>query len=266
MVLLLPSVPARSFLSRVLLRVLPAAAVLATTATPIDAVVDSRPAAPTEWMLDYIPAPFLRSPEGRDPIDPANFREPLLSAAIFQETNRQRVDLGLPAFSSDERASKAARSHARWMAGTHALSHEEPSDQGSAVTALDRLVQQGLRPCATAENIAYNLLPDITPGRPFYTRLENGQPVYSYRPGGAPLRARTYDGLARIIVAQWMHSPGHRAHIVSPGLRYLGVGVALAHRRGHPDTIYGVQDFYTPPISSPSSDLQSGGFTLLPRP
>ena len=210
------------------------------------------------------PARFFQPPTGKATIDPADFDEPLLATAIFQETNRQRADLRLPAFSPDERASRAARLHAGWMAGKHVLSHDEPSARGTPTTALDRLVQQGLQPHAMAENTAFNLLPDIAPRSLFYTRLENGQPVYSHRPGGPPLRTHTYNDFAQVIVAQWMHSPGHRAHIADPRLRFLGVGVALAHRQGHPDTIYGVQDFFTPRASSPSADSMLGEVTLLP--
>lgn len=210
------------------------------------------------------PTQFFQPPVGKATIDPADFHEPLLAAAIFQETNRQRADLSLLPFSPDERASNAARLHARWMAGNHVLSHDEPAGQGPPTTASDRLMQQGLRPHATAENTAYNLLRDIAPGRPFYTRMESGQPVYSYRPGGAPLREHTYDDLARVLVAQWMHSPRHRAHIADPRLEFLGVGVALAHRRGRPDTIYGVQDFFTPHTVEPSSNFRSGRATALP--
>ena len=151
------------------------------------------------------------------------------------------------------------------MAGTHVLSHDEPSSgQAAPVTSLDRLMRQGLRPHATAENIAFNLLPDIAPGRLFYTRLVNGHPVYSYQPGGPPLRTHVYDDFARAMVAQWMRSPPHRAHILNPEYHFLGVGVALAHRRGHPDTIYGVQEFFTPRVPAPMSMVDPAGATLSP--
>ncbi len=215
-------------------------------------------------MRDYTPARFRQLTVSRGSIDPADFSEPLLAAAIFEETNQQRADLGLPAFSPDENASQAARLHATWMAGTHILAHDEPSARGTPVTPLDRLVRQGLRPHAAAENVAYNLLPDITPGKPFYTHLVNGHPVYSYQPDGPLLRARTYDDFARAIVAQWMHSPLHRANIVNPEYHFLGVGVALAHRRGHPDTIYGAQEFFTPHVPPPPSMIDHAEATLLP--
>ena len=253
------------------LRMLLVSAVLAVAVPTANAAAALQPGAspaitPADWMRDYTPAHFRQLMAPRGPIDPANFSEPLLAAAIFEETNQQRADLHLPAFAPDESASHAARLHARWMAGTHVLSHDEPSGRGTPVTSLDRLVRQGLRPHAAAENIAYNLLPDITPGKPFYTHLVNGQPVYSYQPDGHPsLRAHTYDDFARAIVAQWMRSPLHRANIVNPEYRFLGVGVALAHRRGHPDTIYGAQEFFTPRVPPlPPSMISHAETTLLP--
>ncbi len=236
---------------------------LAVSAVLASVVIST--SASANWMRDYTPSQFCRLEVAKKPIDPADFSESLLAAAIFQETNQQRVDLKLPAFLPDEKASEAARLHAKWMAGHHRLAHDEPSTPGTPLTSYDRLVQQGLRPHLAAENIAYNLVPDITPGRLFYTRPVEGRPVYSYQPGGSPLPMRTYEGFARVILAQWMHSPLHRAHIADPGLHFLGVGVALAHRRGHPDTIYAAQDFFTPHTfpSEPAADSTEA--TLSPQ-
>lgn len=205
-----------------------------------------------------------KAAETSEQIDPANFHESLLAAAIFRETNRLRADHNLPAFLPEEKASEAARLHARWMARTHRLSHDEPSGRGTPTTSFDRLVQQGLRPHIAAENIAYNLVPNITPGRLFYTRLVEDQKVYSYQPDGPPLRAHTYDDFARVMLAQWMRSPPHRAHIVDPEVRFLGVGAALAHRRGHPDTIYVAQDFFTPHEDTEGPATHTTRATLIP--
>ena len=241
------------------------AASVAPTPTPATRPVAPLPGSP-DWFRDDTPAQFRRLDAAKQPIDPDHLDEPLLAAAIFQETNQQRADLQLPAFLPDEKASAAARLHSEWMARHHALFHDETSDQGPPVTALDRLGQQGLRPHATAENIAFNFALDLVPGKPFYARLENGRKVYSYQPGGAALRAYTYDGYARTVLAQWMHSPLHRAHLVDPDLRFLGVGAALARQPGHPDTIYATQDFYTPHPPSPSAMTSPAGATLLPTP
>lgn len=227
------------------------AASLTIDATP-KSVASFTPA--PNWVRDYTPAQFRQLAVATQPIDPDDFHEPLLSAAIFQATNQQRRDLKLPAFLPDEKASSAARLHAQWMARTHTLSHDETSDQESPTAALRRLVRQGLRPHATAENIADNFLLDLVPGKSFYARLENGRQVYSYQPGGPSLRAYTYDGFARTILSQWMRSPRHRAHIVDPGLRFLGVGAALARRPDHPDRIYATQDFYTPHSPAPATE------------
>lgn len=41
------------------------------------------------------------------------------------------------------------------------------------------------------------------------------------------------------LVDQWMNSPGHRANILNPNNKYLGVGVAEGDR----NTIYATQNF-----------------------
>ena len=241
---------------------LPAAAAFPTTDATQKSVVSFPPA--PNWARDDTPAQFRQLDVARQSIDPDDFHEHLLSVAIFQETNQRRVDLKLPAFLPDEKASTAARLHAEWMARAHTLSHDETPGQPSPTAALSRLVRQGLRPHATAENIAYNFLLDLVPGKPFYARREHGRNVYSYRPGGPSLRAYTYDGFARAILSQWMRSPLHHAHIVDPDLRFLGVGVALAHRPNHPDTIYATQDFYTPHSTPPATNTVPTEATLLP--
>lgn len=246
-------------------------ALLAGAWLAVPSCADANPAGSTfpskqapDWFRAYPPEQFRQLDTARQPIEPTNLREHLLAAAIFQETNQRRADLGLPAFLPDEKASAAARLHSGWMARTQTLSHEEPSVQGPPVTARERLVRQGIRPHATAENIAYNFRLDLLPGKPFYPRLENGRRVYSYRPGGVPLPARTYAGFARVIVSQWMRSPLHRAHIVNPDLRFLGVGTALARRPGHPETIYATQDFYTSHSSSSEAVANPAEVSLQP--
>ena len=239
-----------------------------STAAPSPAFASRPPASAVpdpDRQPGHTPAQFRPLDAARQPIDPADFRESLLSAAIFQATNQQRADLRLPAFLPDDKASTAARLHSAWMAGRHALSHDEPSDQGPPATVRDRLTRQGLHPHAAAENIAYNFLLDLAPGKPFYARTEKGRSVFSYQPGGPPLRAYTYEEFARAIVTQWMRSPPHRANLVDPTLRFLGVGAALAHRPDHPDTIYATQDFFTPHPPT-SAMMTSGEATLLPTP
>ena len=228
----------------------PASATFSAAASSLS-VAASAPA--PDWLRGYTPTQFRQLDVARQSIDPADFDEPLLAAAIFQETNQQRANLQLPAFLPDERASVVARLHSQWMARHHALSHNETSNQGQPITPHDRLMRQGLRLHITAENIAYNFALDLVPGKPFYVRVENGRNVYSYQPGGPSLRAYTYDGFAQAIVTQWMHSPLHRANIVDSSLRFLGVGAAPAHRPNHQDTIYATQDFYTPYASAAST-------------
>lgn len=44
--------------------------------------------------------------------------------------------------------------------------------------------------------------------------------------------------LASRTLRNWLHSPGHRALILSPGFRYVGAGVKKGRFRGHSATIW----------------------------
>jgi uncharacterized protein YkwD len=50
-------------------------------------------------------------------------------------------------------------------------------------------------------------------------------------------------GSARALVSSWMHSAGHRANILDPGFRLIGVGAALGTFQGHRKTRLLTADF-----------------------
>ena len=89
----------------------------------------------------------------------------------------------------------------------------------------DRLRRVGINNAYMAENIAYISLLDRDPARPLYTPEQNGG-YFSYTYKGEPLRNHTYLSLAKAVVEQWMHSPGHRENILNGHYVYLGCGVA----------------------------------------
>lgn len=216
--------------------------------------VASPTATPSDGFRDLSSAEFRQLDAARQPIDPAAFRDDLLAAAIFQETNQTRADLGLPVLQPDDKARAAATLHSRWMAEKHLLSHNSTPDQPKATLPADRLAQQGLRPQVAAENIATNFLLDYQSGKPVHVRQENGRKVYSYAANGPAIPPYTYVGFAKVIVAQWMSDPPHRQNIVDPTVRFLGVGVALSHQPGQMDMIYATQDFYAPFAPSPTPE------------
>ena len=52
--------------------------------------------------------------------------------------------------------------------------------------------------------------------------------------------------MARRLVKGWMDSPGHRANIMNPGSRRIGVGVAIHETLKHgyiDETVYATQNF-----------------------
>ncbi len=104
------------------------------------------------------------------------------------ETNKQRVAHGLPPLQVDQQLCLAAADHSRDMENLDFFSHTSPVPGKQSFT--DRAKRFGAN--ASAENIA--------------------------RTGGGGAEA----------VKMWMESEGHRANILNPGQRRIGVGRAGA--------------------------------------
>jgi uncharacterized protein YkwD len=146
-------------------------------------------------------------------------------AAILCLTNEKRAAHDLnpaqagvqaPApFVLDSRLANAARKHSQDMAARDYFSHTTPN----GVTPWDRIMGEGYCSpwcAAMAENIAWR--------------------------GGSGSWAPT----ARQVVDQWMASPGHRANILNPNLREIGVGAAY----GTPSATYPAGGTYTQTFGS----------------
>lgn len=114
----------------------------------------------------------------------------VIEAEILARTNLERAKRGLPALRFNPLLNKAASVHTANMAASRRLSH----DLYRAVqpTLTSRFDFVGYDFAAGAENVAYG-----------------------YRS-------------AAEVVNVWMASPGHRANILDPGLREIGVGVGRA--------------------------------------
>jgi uncharacterized protein YkwD len=50
-------------------------------------------------------------------------------------------------------------------------------------------------------------------------------------------------GSARVLVDAWLASPDHRANLLRPGFRRIGIGLARGSFLGHPDTTVVTTDF-----------------------
>jgi len=149
---------------------------------------------------------------------------PLLQAAVFYETNRQRAIHDLPLFRHSEALEKAAREHSKDMVVQNFFSHR--SKVPGKRTLPQRLALVGLENVTMAENIATVFAIDYRAGQPVFVPHQNGG-YFSYQYKGEPIKKRTYLSVAANVVDQWMHSPGHRRNILNPEYRYLGVGAAF---------------------------------------
>lgn len=109
--------------------------------------------------------------------------------------NQQRNFHKLPQFQASTQLADVARAHSRDMLARGFFAHVNPE----GLNPKDRAVRAGLKFGTIAENIY---------------ATENG----------------TSDAAeaASHIVSGWMANRGHRANILAPALRFLGVGVAVS--------------------------------------
>ncbi|HYH59551.1 MAG TPA: CAP domain-containing protein [Thermoleophilaceae bacterium] len=125
------------------------------------------------------------------------------SKAIKQATlcllNKRRKAHGRRALRGNQRLAKAARIHAADMVQRKYFSHTAPG----GVSFVDRIMRQDYvnpgQGWTLGENIAWGSYGLATP---------------------------------KSIVRSWMHSPGHRANILNPRFREIGIGVV----RGAPQS------------------------------
>ena len=135
-------------------------------------------------------------------INPSQFDARLLNAAVFYETNRQRVlNNGTP-FKYDYALEVCAHNHTYDMVTQDFFSHT--STVAGKKTLSDRMRQVGYTHVTGAENILCRTI------------------------GGT----ETYIDCAREIVDLWMHSDGHRKNILNPTYTHLGTGTAIYLKDG----------------------------------
>lgn len=131
------------------------------------------------------------------------------AGAVLCLLNRERARRHLSPLRRDRRLALAARAHSRAMVTRGFFTHDGPF--GDVVARLRRVGYiRPRRAWTVGENIAWG----------------NG-------------------GLARpaAIMRSWMSSPGHRANILQPGFRDIGVGVALGSPGGRDGGVTYTQDF-----------------------
>ena len=117
---------------------------------------------------------------------------PALVGEVVAQTNAQRARYGLTPLTVDHRLTRAAQGHSDDMVARKFFAHDCPD--GSSVA--DRVVAVGYTYAVVAENIA----------------------------SGQRTAAEVVDG--------WMDSPGHRANILNPDVRQIGVGFTVGGELG----------------------------------
>ena len=118
---------------------------------------------------------------------PANEAE--VRAATVCLVNAERARHGLIALGQNARLRRAAEAHSLDMARRKFFEHRTPD----GVETAARIVRQGYPPILVGENLAWGELAHSTPAN---------------------------------MIALWMKSPGHRANVLQPGYREIGVGLA----------------------------------------
>lgn len=177
----------------------------------------------------------------RDEVVAESLEEVRLARAIFAESNRVRVRLGLPVFRADARLDSAAETQARIGHVQRPVRHTLPFP--SVATPLDRVKATGLKPRFVAENIALFSVFDAPSGAQLY-RLK-GEMQMRDSATGRPLRRHTYASFATAIVEAWMNSPAHRSNLVDARLEMLGCAVHGVPGSDGTEMVFAVQVFAT---------------------
>lgn len=135
-----------------------------------------------------------------EPVKPENLDIALLEAAIFYETNRQRVANGVDQLQYDASLHACARNHSVDMVEHNFFSHTSVVEGKTRMS--DRLARVGYTNCTSGENILYS-----------------------------PVK-ESYAATAKYLVGEvWMNSPGHRQNILKAEYTHLGAGVAFYFER-----------------------------------
>jgi uncharacterized protein YkwD len=179
----------------------------------------------TSWQKSYYDrydhTTFSKFEPFNATIDSERFDYELLNAAVFFETNRQRVLNGKKPFKHHDRLGNCAQGHSDDMVAYKFFAHE--SLARGRYSLSDRARIYSVPSEYLGENICNN-----------YTLRFNGQAYYPPSQAGffksisgQPIAMHTYVSLAIEMVKSWMNSPGHRANILNSEFTHLGVGNAL---------------------------------------
>ncbi len=167
-------------------------------------------------------ADFMSFAPANRSIDFGSIDYPLLNAAIFFATNRERTKHGLTAFRHSRALEKAAFAHSKDMVERDFFSHENPYDARKR-SPFERMASCGVNGGTRAENIALDFGIRYLSGAPVVPP-HDGRGVFRDPGTGRAISCHTYNSLAEALVTGWMRSEGHRANILNRRLKYLGGG------------------------------------------
>lgn len=177
---------------------------------------------PQYYGLSY--QQFVKLDGINKPMDLNNLNYALLNAAIFFESNQQRLKQALPVFSYSKALEKASFEHSIDMVKRNFVNHV--SKVRGKKTMSDRLKLVGISNVYAAENIALSFVLDMKESDSYYTPSQNGG-YFSLEYKGAPIKNMSYLKAARRIVKQWMDSPPHKKNLMGKNFKFLGCGAYL---------------------------------------
>lgn len=168
----------------------------------------------------------------------------LLDAAVFHETNRQRVQEKLPALSDHVALREVARVQSRGMILQQEVTHTHPGED--LKTLVDRMKILEIAGQYFAENVAMVFGIRYSSGDSVYPRLVAGKRIYAKDPDGTAIAPHSYRSFATHLVGEWMASPGHRKNILASEPRFLGVSCLHDRAALGMDRFYCTQAFLAP--------------------
>jgi len=166
----------------------------------------------------------------------------LLEAAVFHQSNRERIAAKLPPFKPSTALHAAARGHSDEMAKLQYFDHTSPTSANR--TMADRLRTVGLANVAAGENIAVQPAREMGSGEYLIRKNPDGTETWTDRATGKIMSYYTYEQLAKEILTNWMNSPHHRENLMNKEYLYLGIGAARGpYGTNKQDSFYFTQNF-----------------------
>lgn len=195
-----------------------------------------------EGYYEYSLSNFRDSPAFNDTIDPEHPKSEVLNAVVFYLTNEIRVNNKLPELVFNDGLEESAQLHSESMVNDDFFDHINPVSKEYR-TPNDRARFVGIINPYLAENIVEGFVLKYKANEPVYC-TEPG--IFRYHPEDDPIGLHTYLSLGESLIDMWMHSPVHKANILSTNALQLGCGSAYFFRK----------DFYDMPAVLATQNFQ----------